>query len=70
VLRIASRLRREMLAGAVQLDPGVLSPKISSASLGADVPAAVEESDTVDTAETAACATLVGCLRQRWTSTR
>src|SRR3954470_11685729 len=69
VLRIASRLRREMLAGAVKLDPGVLSPGMSS-SLGADLPPAVEESDSVETAETSACATLVGCLRQRWTSTR
>jgi soluble lytic murein transglycosylase-like protein len=70
VLRIASRLRREMLAGAVKLDPGVLSPGMSSARLGADLPPAVEESDSVETAETSACATLVGCLRQRWTSTR
>jgi len=70
VLRIASRLRREMLAGAVKLDPGVLSPGVSSASLGADLPPAAEESDSVETTETSACATLVGCLRQRWTSTR
>jgi soluble lytic murein transglycosylase-like protein len=74
VLRTASRLRREMLVSAAQIDPSILSPvpspKFSSASLGADLPADVAESDTSATAETYPCTTLVGCLRRRWSSTR
>jgi soluble lytic murein transglycosylase-like protein len=74
VLRTASRLRREMLASAAQLDPSilspVLSPKISSSSLGADLPADVAQSDTASTPETNPCSTLMGCLRRRWSSTR
>jgi soluble lytic murein transglycosylase-like protein len=74
VLRTASRLRREMLVSAAQIDPSILSPaqspKISSASLGADLPADVAESDTSATAETYPCTTLMGCLRRRWSSTR
>jgi soluble lytic murein transglycosylase-like protein len=74
VLRTASRVRREMLVSATQLDPSVLtpvlSPKISSSSLGADLPADVAQSDTTPIAETYPCSTLMGCLRRRWSSTR
>jgi soluble lytic murein transglycosylase-like protein len=75
VLRTAARLRREMLASAAQLDPsfvspGSLPPRISSSSLGADLPADVADSDTTATTEPSPCSTLMGCLRQRWSSTR
>ena len=70
VLRTASRLRREMFASAVQLDPTILSSKISSSSLGADLPSDVTDAETEDTVASSPCSTLVGCLRQRWSSTR
>jgi soluble lytic murein transglycosylase-like protein len=70
VLRTASRLRREMLVSAAQLDPSVLSPKISSSSLGADLPPDIADPDTASTAAPNPCSTLMGCLRQRWSSTR
>ena len=74
VLRTASRLRREMLASAAQLDPSVLSPsvlspRISSSSLGADLPSDGADADTAATPPSP-CSTLMGCLRQRWSSTR
>ena len=70
VLRTASRLRREMFVSAVQLDPSILSPKMSSSSLGADLPSDVTDAETEDTVASSPCSTLVGCLRQRWSSTR
>jgi soluble lytic murein transglycosylase-like protein len=70
VLRTASRLRREMLATATQLDPSVLSPQIWSSSLGAALPADVVHPDSTPAPETYPCSTLMGCLRRRWSSTR
>jgi soluble lytic murein transglycosylase-like protein len=75
VLRTASRLRREMLVSAARLDPGILdpsgvSPRISSSSLGADLPADLADQDTASTPEPSPCSTLMGCLRRRWSSTR
>jgi Transglycosylase SLT domain len=71
VLRTASRLRREMFVSAARLDPSVLSPDLKSSSLAAQAPAPEEtEADTVESSEASDCATLMGCLRRRWSSSR
>jgi soluble lytic murein transglycosylase-like protein len=70
VLRTASRVRREMLVNASRLDPNALTPAIASSTLGAEAPAPVSTEDTVSTTDPGPCATLMGCLRQRWSSTR
>jgi soluble lytic murein transglycosylase-like protein len=70
VLRTASRLRREMFVSAARLDPSVLSPDLKS-SLAAQAPPAEEtQADTVESSEASDCATLMGCLRRRWSSSR
>jgi soluble lytic murein transglycosylase-like protein len=70
VLRTASRVRREMLVNAERLDPTVFAPTVASATLGSDLPAAVVDEDPVQSTEPSPCATLMGCLRQRWSSSR
>lgn len=70
VLRTASRVRHEMLASADRLEPGNTTPTISSASLLGPEPIDSEVEDTSISNERAQCATLLGCLRRRWSATR
>jgi soluble lytic murein transglycosylase-like protein len=76
VLRTASHLRHDVLVSAAKFpDPSVNEEtgeeQTVATTLGADLPRSVETTDTTAKAEeTAACATLLGCLRHRWTKTR
>jgi hypothetical protein len=73
VLSTASWLRRDVLVSAAKLsDESSEDGGISSSRLGADLPPDVEESDStqVTAAEPNECASLLGCLRRRWSSTR
>jgi hypothetical protein len=70
VLRTASRLRREMLVTAATLTevPGDSPEVASSENIEADD--ADSASATGSAAESAACGSLFGCLRYRWSITR
>jgi soluble lytic murein transglycosylase-like protein len=73
VLSTASRLRRDVLIAAAKLsDQSSEDREISSSKLGADLPAPVVDADSAANraSEFAACATLAGCLRYRWSLTR
>ena len=70
VLRTASRVRREMLVNATRLDPSVFTPTVASSTLGAEVSSDLGDEDSAQSTEPSPCATLMGCLRQRWSSTR
>jgi soluble lytic murein transglycosylase-like protein len=69
VLRTASMIRRDVLIAAAKLsNEAADSAAIESARLGADLPTEVETSDSVEAAaEAADCASLLGCLKHRWT---
>lgn len=65
VLRTASRLRHEVLASAAAEE------RVVTASRLADMPPSEEEADTTSAAvESNECATLLGCLKKRWSSSR
>jgi soluble lytic murein transglycosylase-like protein len=73
VLSTASRLRRDVLITAAKLsDESDDSRGVASSRLGADLPADIEESDSSagTAAEPNQCSTFLGCLRDRWSSTR
>ena len=71
VLSTAYRLRRDVLINAAKLTDQE-DRAMSASQLGADLPPDVEESDSTSgtAAEPNQCSTFVGCLRNRWSTTR
>ena len=71
VLRTASLIRRDVLLAAAQIsNQAEDSAAVESARLGAEVPPEMEKenSDSIEAAAQAAdCASLLGCLKHRWT---
>jgi soluble lytic murein transglycosylase-like protein len=65
VLRVASKVRHDMLVGAAELEGE--SPDDVSMADSAE-PALSDTTITTASASSSECTTLMGCLRQRWTS--